>query len=51
MGSRISEPWQAYPAVPWLEPDIVDHLDSLSAQGVESVIDAPIGFVSDHMNV
>jgi len=39
------------PTVPWLEPDIVDHLDSLSAQGVESVIIAPIGFVSDHMEV
>lgn len=39
------------PSVPWLEPDIVDHLDSLSSQGVKSVIIAPIGFVSDHMEV
>ena len=39
------------PSVPWLEPDIVDHLDSLTLQGVKSVIITPIGFVSDHMEV
>ena len=37
--------------MPWLEPDIVDHLESLAAQGVRSVIVSPIGFVSDHLEV
>lgn len=39
------------PSVPWLEPDVVDHLDSLRAAGVRDVVLAPIGFISDHMEV
>ncbi len=39
------------PHVPWLEPDIVDHLTTLRDQGVDTVVVAPIGFVSDHMEV
>jgi len=37
--------------VPWLEPDINDHLRSLVAGGVRSVIVSPTGFVSDHLEV
>jgi protoporphyrin/coproporphyrin ferrochelatase len=37
--------------VPWLEPDIVDHLEALHARGVPAVVVAPIGFVSDHLEV
>jgi ferrochelatase len=37
--------------VPWLEPDINDHLKSLSGQGVAAVVVCPIGFVSDHVEV
>ncbi len=36
------------PHIPWLEPDVNDHLKSLSAPAVVVV---PIGFVSDHMEV
>ncbi len=36
---------------PWLGPDILDHLDALHAQGVESVLVCPIGFVSDHLEI
>jgi protoporphyrin/coproporphyrin ferrochelatase len=46
--------WQSRsgpPQVPWLEPDIVDHLDALHAAGVAAVIVAPVGFVSDHIEV
>jgi ferrochelatase len=46
--------WQSRsgpPQVPWLEPDVTDHLDSLHAQGVPGVVVAPIGFVSDHLEV
>lgn len=39
------------PQVPWLEPDIVDHLHALHDDGVTAVVVAPIGFVSDHMEV
>jgi ferrochelatase len=39
------------PSQPWLEPDINDHLRSLAADGVTDVVVAPIGFISDHMEV
>jgi len=39
------------PTQPWLEPDICDHLRELSSDGVRDVVLAPIGFVSDHMEV
>jgi ferrochelatase len=39
------------PSRPWLEPDVNDHLRSLHARGVRAVVLAPIGFVSDHMEV
>jgi ferrochelatase len=37
--------------VPWLEPDILQHLDAIRAGGAEDVVVAPVGFVSDHMEV
>ncbi|WP_078288054.1 ferrochelatase [Mycobacterium sp. D16R24] len=46
--------WQSRsgpPQVPWLEPDIVDHLAALKERGIRSVVVAPIGFVSDHLEV
>ncbi|MFZ2175715.1 MAG: ferrochelatase [Rhodococcus sp. (in: high G+C Gram-positive bacteria)] len=46
--------WQSRsgpPQVPWLEPDIVDHLDDLHACGTGAVIVVPVGFVSDHLEV
>ncbi len=39
------------PAVPWLGPDIGEHLEALRAEGAEAVVVAPIGFVSDHLEV
>jgi len=39
------------PHVPWLEPDILDHLRTLSERGIENVVISPIGFVSDHLEV
>ena len=39
------------PSQPWLGPDICDHVKELHASGVRSVVIAPIGFVSDHMEV
>ena len=39
------------PSVPWLEPDILDHMESLASSGVTDLVILPIGFVSDHMEV
>ena len=39
------------PSQPWLEPDVNDHLRVLAERGVTRVVLAPIGFVSDHMEV
>jgi ferrochelatase len=39
------------PQQPWLEPDIGDHLEALAASGIRDVVVAPVGFVSDHMEV
>ncbi len=46
--------WQSRsgpPQVPWLEPDINDHLKTLADQGVRAVVVCPTGFVSDHVEV
>jgi protoporphyrin/coproporphyrin ferrochelatase len=46
--------WQSRsgpPEVPWLEPDIVDHVRALSARAVPGIVIAPIGFLSDHVEV
>ncbi len=39
------------PSIPWLEPDVNDHLAAINTEGVEDVTVVPIGFVSDHMEV
>ena len=39
------------PSQPWLEPDICDTLRVLKNEGEEAVVVAPIGFLSDHVEV
>jgi protoporphyrin/coproporphyrin ferrochelatase len=39
------------PHVPWLEPDVCDHVEALQSAGADGVVLAPIGFVSDHLEV
>ena len=39
------------PQVPWLEPDVNDYLTDQHDAGTPAVVLAPIGFVSDHMEV
>lgn len=39
------------PTQPWLAPDICDHLRALKAEGARDVVIAPVGFISDHMEV
>ena len=36
---------------PWLQPDILDHLAALQANGVAKVLICPVGFVSDHLEI
>jgi len=36
---------------PWLGPDILDELERLAAEGVHAVLVAPVGFVSDHLEI
>ncbi len=46
--------WQSRsgpPQIPWLAPDIGDHLAALADAGTKAVIVCPIGFVADHIEV
>jgi ferrochelatase len=46
--------WQSRsgpPQVPWLEPDVGDHVAALVKAGTKAVIVCPIGFVADHIEV
>lgn len=60
VGERLGRPvpWElAYcsrsgtPVTPWLEPDVSRTLTALHADGAEAAVVAPIGFISDHMEV
>ncbi len=53
-GAEFDLVWQSRsgpPQVPWLEPDINDHLRALAGRGVQAVVVSPTGFVSDHIEV
>ncbi|OLB76907.1 MAG: ferrochelatase [Actinobacteria bacterium 13_2_20CM_2_71_6] len=46
--------WQSRsgpPHVPWLEPDVNDHLRALAAADTTAVVVSPIGVISDHLEV
>ncbi|HYD54568.1 MAG TPA: ferrochelatase, partial [Gemmatimonadaceae bacterium] len=36
---------------PWIGPDIQDYLETLHAEGVQDVLQVPIGFVAEHLEV
>jgi ferrochelatase len=53
-GAAFDLVWQSRsgpPQVPWLEPDVNDHLIALAARGARAVVVCPTGFVSDHVEV
>jgi ferrochelatase len=57
-GAAGRENWQLVfqsrsgsPAQPWLGPDVGDYLRELRTAGSKDVVVAPIGFVSDHMEI
>ena len=54
VGADFDLVWQSRsgpPQVPWLEPDVNDHLRALAGEGTQAVVVAPTGFVSDHLEV
>jgi ferrochelatase len=42
---------EAPTGVPWLGPDILDHLRTLHGRGVRGVLACPVGFVADHLEI
>ncbi len=53
-GREFDLVWQSRsgpPSVPWLEPDVNDHLRALHENGGTAVVLFPVGFVSDHLEV
>jgi ferrochelatase len=53
-GREFDLVWQSRsgpPSVPWLEPDVNDHLRALAEAGEKAVVLFPIGFISDHVEV
>jgi ferrochelatase len=51
-------PWQLVyqsrsgpPSMPWLGPDVCDHLAGLARAGAPGAVLVPVGFVSDHLEV
>jgi ferrochelatase len=53
LGERWSFAFQSASStgVPWLGPDILDELERLHGEGVRKVLVAPVGFVSDHLEI
>lgn len=57
-GGATAENWEfcyqsrsGPPHIPWLEPDISDHLAALAAEGLRAAVIVPLGFLSDHIEV
>ncbi|MEO8107641.1 MAG: ferrochelatase [Actinomycetes bacterium] len=56
--AQVELPWDLVyqsrsgaPHIPWLEPDIDDHIRQLATEGCTAAVVVPIGFVSDHLEV
>lgn len=52
--AEYDQVWQSRsgpPRIPWLDPQVEDHLEALAEAGVGSVVVSPVGFVSDHLEV
>lgn len=51
--AQWSRAWQSagHTGEPWLGPDVQDYLETLHAAGHRHVLQVPIGFVSDHLEI
>jgi len=36
---------------PWLGPDILEYLETLTEEGIRNVLQVPIGFIADHLEI
>lgn len=50
-GALVYQSRSGPPSQPWLEPDVCQHIRQLHGGGVTDIVLAPIGFLSDHMEV
>ena len=50
-GTLVYQSRSGPPSQPWLEPDILQHIRELHTRGKTEIVLAPIGFLSDHMEV
>jgi protoporphyrin/coproporphyrin ferrochelatase len=50
-GKLVYQSRSGPPGQPWLEPDVSDAIRALHAEGRKDLVLAPIGFLSDHMEV
>ncbi|MEY8566328.1 ferrochelatase [Corynebacterium sp.] len=53
-GTDVELVWQSRsgpPHIPWLEPDICDHLEATVPSDDRPIVLVPVGFISDHMEV
>jgi len=50
-GTLVYQSRSGPPSQPWLEPDVLQHIRELHACGKTEIVLAPIGFLSDHMEV
>jgi ferrochelatase len=50
-GALVYQSRSGPPSQPWLEPDVCQHIRELHDGGVTDIVLAPIGFLSDHMEV
>lgn len=50
-GALVYQSRSGPPSQPWLEPDVCQYIRELHLGGVRDVVLAPIGFLSDHMEV
>jgi ferrochelatase len=50
-GTLVYQSRSGPPSQSWLEPDILQHIRQLHADGTTEIVLAPIGFLSDHMEV
>lgn len=57
VAERLGRPWRfAWQSAgetgePWIGPDICDYLETLHDEGVRQVLQVPIGFVADHLEI
>ena len=50
-GTLVYQSRSGPPSQPWLEPDVLQHIRRLRDAGTTEILLAPIGFLSDHMEV